>query len=161
MAGSWSKRVGRCMHISPNFESLNKVCRVDAEWIVAKKDWEEAKKRQKSQDKQRTASLGKNGRKSASAPTVTTPEEEEGSYDADMDEMRCILYTHGGEFKVSGFRTLLAQYEIGGYYFGSVDQERYAIQRFARKVNGRVFGMLLYTPRFQPTHKFDQPSIIV
>ena len=87
------------MHVSPNFEILNKLCRVDAEWIVAKKDWEEAKKRQKSQDKQRTASLGKNGRKSNSAPTVpvATPDEEEGSYDADMDEMRCILYTHGGK----------------------------------------------------------------
>lgn len=29
---------------------------------------------------------------------------------------------------------------LGGYYFGSVDQERYSIQRFARKINGRVFG---------------------
>ena len=29
---------------------------------------------------------------------------------------------------------------IGGYYFGSVDQERYSIQRHARKINGRVFG---------------------
>ena len=31
-------------------------------------------------------------------------------------------------------------YETGGYYFGSVDQERYSIQRHARKINGRVFG---------------------
>ena len=29
---------------------------------------------------------------------------------------------------------------VGGYYFGSVDQERYSIQRFARKINGRVLG---------------------
>jgi hypothetical protein len=34
----------------------------------------------------------------------------------------------------------------GGYYFGSVDQERYSIQRFARKINGRVFGLFLYFP---------------
>src|ERR1700761_1061759 len=30
----------------------------------------------------------------------------------------------------------------GGYYFGSVDQERYSIQRLARKINGRVFGTI-------------------
>lgn len=30
---------------------------------------------------------------------------------------------------------------LGGFYFGSVDQERYSIQRLARKINGRVFGM--------------------
>ena len=30
---------------------------------------------------------------------------------------------------------------LGGYYFGSVDQERYSIQRHARKINGRVFGV--------------------
>ena len=29
---------------------------------------------------------------------------------------------------------------VGAYYFGSVDQERYSIQRFARKINGRAFG---------------------
>ncbi|KAI0090740.1 hypothetical protein BDY19DRAFT_1035200 [Irpex rosettiformis] len=99
---------------------------VDGEWMVAKKDWHEAEKRYKSQEKQR-ASFGKSGRKSNSAPTipVTDPEKDvPSSYDPDMDEMRCILYTHGG-----------------GYYFGSVDQERYAIQRFARKINGRVFAI--------------------
>ena len=40
-----------------------------------------------------------------------------------MDEMRCMLYLHGG-----------------GYYFGSIDQERYMMQRFGRKMSGRVFG---------------------
>lgn len=75
------------------------VTRVDGEWMVAKKDWQEAEKRYKSQEKQR-ASLGKNGRKSNSAPTipVSTPEEDETpAYDPDMDDMRCILYTHGGK----------------------------------------------------------------
>ena len=35
---------------------------------------------------------------------------------------------------------LLHLFPVGGYYFGSVDQERYSIQRFARKINGRAFG---------------------
>ncbi|KAH9942207.1 alpha/beta-hydrolase [Epithele typhae] len=78
---------------------------VDAEWIAAKKDWEEAKKKQKT----RRASM--DGAQESSA-----------EYKPEMDQMRCILYAHGG-----------------GYYFGSIDQERYSIQRFARKINGRVF----------------------
>ncbi|KAF8648507.1 hypothetical protein AX16_006213 [Volvariella volvacea WC 439] len=51
-------------------------------------------------------------------------ENGEAGYDRSMDEQRCILYLHGG-----------------GYYFGSVDQERYCIQRHARKVKGRVFAI--------------------
>ncbi|KAF8161335.1 hypothetical protein B0H34DRAFT_796140 [Crassisporium funariophilum] len=56
---------------------------VDAQWITAKKDWQEAKRRHKQRE----------------------------------------------------------QKQDGGYYFGSVDQERYSIQRHARKINGRVFAI--------------------
>ncbi|KAK0212425.1 hypothetical protein DFS33DRAFT_1390424 [Desarmillaria ectypa] len=95
---------------------------VDGQWITAKKDWREAKRRYKMQQK--------------SKPDVDSVPEtgESATYDKDMDEMRCILYLHGG-----------------GYYFGSVDQERrgtlliqtqpYSIQRHARKINGRVFAV--------------------
>jgi len=31
----------------------------------------------------------------------------------------------------------------GGYYFGSIDQQRYMLQRFGRKMTGRVFGPYL------------------
>ncbi|KAF8891847.1 hypothetical protein BD779DRAFT_1610537 [Infundibulicybe gibba] len=79
---------------------------VDAQWITARKDWREAERKQKNQEKQRTA---------PAEPPI---------YEQEMDEMRCILYCHGG-----------------GYYFGSVDQERYSIQRHARKINGRVFAV--------------------
>ncbi|KAH6914019.1 lipase/esterase [Coprinopsis sp. MPI-PUGE-AT-0042] len=81
---------------------------VDAQWIVAKKDWREAKRRHKQRGE---------------AYPASNPNEE-GTYVKDMDAMRCILYLHGG-----------------GYYFGSVDQERYSIQRLARKINGRVFAI--------------------
>ncbi|KAJ7782646.1 hypothetical protein B0H16DRAFT_1493861 [Mycena metata] len=78
---------------------------VDAQWITARKDWQEAKKQPPGR------------------PQVD-PEADSAPYEEYMDEMRCILYSHGG-----------------GYYFGSVDQERYSIQRHARKINGRVFAI--------------------
>ncbi|KAK1220369.1 hypothetical protein PQX77_016860 [Marasmius sp. AFHP31] len=86
---------------------------VDGQWITAKKDWQEHKRRYKMQDKAT--------REKEAGPETA---HESGIYEKDMDEMRCILYSHGG-----------------GYYFGSVDQERYSIQRFARKINGRVFAI--------------------
>ncbi|KAF5326623.1 hypothetical protein D9611_000275 [Ephemerocybe angulata] len=90
---------------------------VDGQWIVAKKDWKEAKRR----DKQRRESQPPQERKES---TSTSGEEDNETYNKDMDAMRCILFLHGG-----------------GYYFGSVDQERYSIQRLARKINGRVFAI--------------------
>lgn len=90
---------------------------VDGQWIVAKRDWREAKKRDKMHRQGQPASK-------QSQSTTESTEEEEGTYNKDMDEMRCILFLHGG-----------------GFYFGSVDQERYSIQRLARKINGRVFAI--------------------
>ncbi|KAG7091172.1 hypothetical protein E1B28_010224 [Marasmius oreades] len=84
---------------------------VDAQWITAKKDWQEHKRRYKMQDR-------------AARENEAYSAVDSGTYEKDMDEMRCILYSHGG-----------------GYYFGSVDQGRYAIQRYARKINGRVFAI--------------------
>ncbi|CDO75842.1 hypothetical protein BN946_scf184346.g3 [Trametes cinnabarina] len=92
---------------------------VDAEWIVAKRDWQEAKKRQKT----RQASTSSPSR-DAGAPSLDTRnlnQEIPATYQPEMDEMRCILYAHGG-----------------GYYFGSIDQERYCMQRLARKINGPI-----------------------
>lgn len=89
---------------------------VDAQWITAKKDWEESKRRHERQ-------WAKGFTHSSSNPEVGDAKHE-AVYDKDMDASRCILYLHGG-----------------GYYFGSVDQERYGIQRHARKINGRVFAI--------------------
>ncbi|KAG5639109.1 hypothetical protein H0H81_006698 [Sphagnurus paluster] len=87
---------------------------VDAQWITARKDWQQAKRRKsthgKAKDSEPAPSAG-------DAPTEMGGDSE--TYDKNMDEMRC------------------------GYYFGSVDQERYSIQRHARKINGRVFGKAL------------------
>jgi len=75
--------------------------RVDSQWIVAKKDWREAKKRYKEQERR------KSGRTSNDQNNPGTPDDSEGAepetedhesnnYHQDMDEMRCILYLHGG-----------------------------------------------------------------
>ncbi|KAG6902758.1 hypothetical protein C0995_011906 [Termitomyces sp. Mi166 len=115
---------------------------VDAQWITAKKDWENAKRRTKMQEKVKEASDG-------SLPAVSTDSSQEkvadsGTYEKHMDEMRCILYSHGG-----------------GYYFGSVDQERYSIQRHARKINGRVFDLYLIRPPPSAAHCPVSPAHII
>ncbi|PBK95203.1 alpha/beta-hydrolase [Armillaria gallica] len=92
---------------------------VDAEWITTKKDLREASKR----DKAKTA---------ATAAPVTLPVEESKAHigahatdnDPETDEMRCFLYLHGG-----------------GYYVGSIDQERSSIHQHAQLINGRVFAI--------------------
>ncbi|KAF5357302.1 hypothetical protein D9758_005908 [Tetrapyrgos nigripes] len=98
---------------------IRAVSGVDAEWITAKKDWQDAKKRHKMQEKMKQ----ENG-DSEIYPEDSANDGSAQDYEQDMDRMRCILYLHGG-----------------GYYFGSVDQERYSIQRYARKINGRVFAI--------------------
>ncbi|KAF8491456.1 lipase/ esterase [Russula emetica] len=120
---------------------------LDAEWISAKKDWQDERRHAKEQTRRKhpTEGLGlrdsgleditfsSEGEEShepasASAPAPASsddePSRDSGSYQPEMDEMRCVLYAHGG-----------------GYYFGSVDQERYSIQRFARKIRGRVLAV--------------------
>lgn len=61
--------------------------RVDAQWITAKKDWDEAKRRYKTRENTKD-----------SDPALETKPVESGQYEQDMDEMRCILYAHGGVF---------------------------------------------------------------
>jgi len=62
---------------------------VDAQWITAKKDWQEAKRRYKASEKLKgERSKYKDGNLNSTAET--------GVYEQEMDEMRCILYSHGG-----------------------------------------------------------------
>ena len=60
---------------------------VDAQWITAKKDWQEAKRRHKMHREQNLTD-------SPSSPS--TDGKPEAVYEKDMDAMRCILYLHGG-----------------------------------------------------------------
>ena len=135
--------------------------RVDAEWIMDKRDWKEAQRREKAAEK---TPLDAGGNVSSSSGTQTPDSSvgdtsETNAYRPEMDEMRCLLWAHGGQWLlVFGLtRVLTILFCVGGYYFGSVDQERYddaiairyacsslvcryMIQRYARKMHGRVFG---------------------
>lgn len=102
---------------------------MDAEWLTAKKDWQEAKRRAKEQQephkqglkKNRSLSIRLNGKPKAAEPVVPEvldgdnnvggevprakkegsqddDDEPNGTYQPEMDEMRCILYPHGGMY---------------------------------------------------------------
>lgn len=65
--------------------------RIEAQWITAKKDWREAKKRYKAQRKAEA-----NGTK---VPNYNAESQEETfTYEEAMDDMRCMLYIHGGRY---------------------------------------------------------------
>ncbi|KAI6046335.1 hypothetical protein EDC04DRAFT_2630038 [Pisolithus marmoratus] len=96
---------------------------IDAEWITSKKVWQEDKKRRAQSKENGTMSPSPPTSDSTASPGTSSPEAS-STYHRDMDGLRCILYAHGG-----------------GYYFGSVDQERYSIQRHAKKINGRIFAI--------------------
>ncbi|KAG1878876.1 hypothetical protein F4604DRAFT_1580013 [Suillus subluteus] len=99
---------------------------IDAEWITARKDYQKAKKRSKAKHKENSNTEIPTSESETSTPSglPASSSNESSIYKEEMDEMRCILYAHGG-----------------GYYFGSVDQERYSLQRHARKINGRKLAI--------------------
>ncbi|TDL16124.1 alpha/beta-hydrolase [Rickenella mellea] len=109
---------------------------VDAQWMAVRKDYEKAKKRYKEQQRQKELNGQREGTPTDNGSEEADPDQldPDPCYNAEMDEMRCILYAHGG-----------------GYYFGSVDQERYCMQRFARKINGRLLGV---SYRLAPQYPF-------
>lgn len=79
--------------------------RIAGEWMTARKDWEEAKKRQKGSQKKKAGNSDSSQDAVDTLPSSTS--EPSNVRDEDVDDLRCILYAHGG-----------------GYYFGSLDQER-------------------------------------
>ena len=95
---------------------------IDANWIAVKKDWEEAKKERRRRKTQSTDE----------ADDKANGEAEETQYSPEMDPMRCMLYIHGGEPQVDFPQASTDIRFTGGYCFGSVDQERFCIQRYAR-----------------------------
>ncbi|KAH8984796.1 alpha/beta-hydrolase [Lactarius hatsudake] len=117
---------------------------LDAEWVSTKKDWKSAQRRAKERRSSTTAPqehaaerpelhhpsgvpeplLSPGGEAGHQASKNNETPRDSATYQPEMDEMRCILFSHGG-----------------GYYFGSVDQERYTIQRLARKIRGRVLAV--------------------
>ncbi|ORY26314.1 hypothetical protein BCR39DRAFT_541265 [Naematelia encephala] len=88
---------------------------VEAEWIVMKKDWraEGVRQTKMSKGKEPHGMVGDDGGVG-----------ENGEFRREMDELRCMLYIHGG-----------------AYYWGSINTHRYTIWRYARKMHGRCFAV--------------------
>jgi len=66
--------------------------RIEAQWITAKKDWREAKKRYKAQREAEANGIEVPNHHSGESP------EEPLKYEEAMDDMRCVLYCHGGRY---------------------------------------------------------------
>jgi hypothetical protein len=119
-------------------------CRVDAEWIMEKKDWRQQQQESVRQERTTTSAVG-GGSGSPTDGSSSSPLGDYGlgvdgkdyvaanAYLHDMDEMRCLLWAHGGSSVRPSvlshhscrpiFFPLLSP-STGGYFFGSVDQER-------------------------------------
>lgn len=59
---------------------------VDCQWIAERKDWKEAKRRHKEYER----------RQSMHAPATDAEPSAEHLYSPEMDQMRCLLFAHGG-----------------------------------------------------------------
>lgn len=95
---------------------------VEAEWITAEKARESPHRSQRQ----------RRGKEAKQAPlrfflSDDSSEDDEGARPdrgPEMDDTPCLLYIHGG-----------------GYYFGTVDGGRSALERYAEKIQGRVFAV--------------------
>lgn len=58
---------------------------VDAQWIIARKDYQLYKKRRKQEQDEREKRVEASG-----------DAEKDSVYEPEMDDLRCILYFHGG-----------------------------------------------------------------
>lgn len=96
VAGPWHSRVSIPLQL--HVQRLNHCESIDAQWIVARKDFNKSVRRRVRTE------LSERERRQISESSMDADEAEDN---VKMDELGCILYFHGG-----------------GYYFGSVDQER-------------------------------------
>jgi len=69
---------------------------IDAQWITAKKDWREAKRRHKMRATP-SDSVSRGAHPNPEAQGDPSKSDINDAYEKNMDEMRCILYLHGGE----------------------------------------------------------------
>lgn len=91
---------------------------VEAQWVAAKKDWEQTKKKDKEKNKHGAETHQDDNLEDKLRDAMHDTERKEdpdAEYLPEMDPLRCMLYIHGG-----------------GYFFGSTDQQRYTIERYAR-----------------------------
>jgi len=119
---------------------------VEANWVANKKEWNKAAR-------QRSASDTPN-RSQPSNPPVNGHDNganESDTYTPELDPMRCMLYFHGGmdssiATQSLNFQRRSTRFILGGYFFGSTDQERLCINRYSRYVITRTIRRCLIVP---------------
>lgn len=102
------------------------------EWISMKRDWngldkkedERLEKLKSISDKRAREHEAKRTAKADKDSHSKTDQEPSDDYSADLDDMPCMLFIHGG-----------------AYFFGSINTHRYMIWRLARKIGGRAFAL--------------------
>jgi hypothetical protein len=94
-----SARSSRVMSMSVIYSfTRSHLFSIDAEWITARKDYLDAKKRSKAKHKENSnadvPATESDTQIPGGLPTLSSS--GNNSYKEEMDEMRCILYAHGG-----------------------------------------------------------------
>jgi hypothetical protein len=119
-------------------------CRVDAEWIMEKKDLRQQQQQKSVRQERATASPASDSEGIPTDRSSSSPFGDHGlggdgidyvaanTYRPEIDEMRCLLWAHGGSsvrfmasFLPHNFTASpLLNPSTGGYFFGSVGHER-------------------------------------
>lgn len=122
---------------------MNVGCSIDAEWIMEKKHWRQSVR----QERTGPSPTGSRGIDTDNA----------NAYLPEMDEMTCLLWAHGGSFHVAFLLPFYVNFKVGtisGAWIRRGEEHsigcrledsilavyRYMIQRYARKIRGRVLG---------------------
>lgn len=98
MASTWSQGVKISAPVNQESFTHSSLSSIDAEWITARKDYQEAKKRSKAKHKENSNTEIPTSESDTLTPSglVASSSNESNIYNEEMDEMRCILYAHGG-----------------------------------------------------------------
>jgi hypothetical protein len=93
---------------------MNRDRSIDAEWIMEKKDWRQSVRQERAaaatpaggaNTRLRSGGSSSDGPTSSSSPTSdhgvrANGTDDANAYQPEMDEMRCLLWAHGGSFHV-------------------------------------------------------------
>jgi len=86
---------------------VNRGHSIDAEWIMEKKDWRQSIRQER--DAGATQAGSSNTTSAARPANISSPQgtgadgadDDTNAYRPEMDEMRCLLWAHGGSFHVT------------------------------------------------------------
>ena len=85
---------------------MNVGCSIDAEWVMEKKHWRESVRQERAATPARRGGTRSSGNPSDIPGSSSTGDrgmgtdgtDDANAYLPEMDEMRCLLWAHGGSF---------------------------------------------------------------